>query len=105
MTYNIFSKTTPKMPKLGKGTNFIKFILSKASKDMYKPLVPLCIPALTAHLSEVCFTYSDNKNSTKSPTNLPRKTKVYRLSIKTSTLFTPNQYRKIKETTSKNNFC
>lgn len=47
--------------KQGKGTNFIKFTLSKASKYMHEPLVPLCIPALAAHLSEVCFTYSDNK--------------------------------------------
>ena len=62
MTYDIFSKTAPAMPKPGKGTNFIKFILSKASKDMQKPLVPMCIPALAAHLSEVSFTYSDNKN-------------------------------------------
>ena len=50
------------MPKPGKGTNFIQFILSKALKDTQKPLVPMCIPALAAHLSEVSFTYSDNKN-------------------------------------------
>ena len=62
MTYDIFSKTVPAMPKPGKGTNFIQFILSKASKDTQKPLVPMCIPALAAHLSEVSFTYSDNKN-------------------------------------------
>ena len=29
---------------------------------MQEPLVPMCIPALAAHLSEVSFTYSDNKN-------------------------------------------
>ena len=62
MTYDIFSKTAPAMPKPGKGTNFIQFILSKASKDMQKPLVPMCIPALAAHLPAVSFTYSDNKN-------------------------------------------
>ena len=62
MTYDIFSKTIPAMSKPGKGTNFIQFILSKASKDLQKPLVPMCIPALAAHLSEVSFTYSDNKN-------------------------------------------
>ena len=50
------------MPKPGKGTNFIKFILSKASKDVQEPLVPMCILTLAAHLSEVNFTYSDNKN-------------------------------------------
>ena len=62
MTYDIFSKTAPAMPKPDRGTNFIKFILSKASKYMQEPLVPMCIPALAAHLSEVSFTYSDNKN-------------------------------------------
>ena len=62
MTYDIFSKTIPAMSKPGKGTNFIQFILSKASKDTQKSLVPMCIPALAAHLSEVSFTYSDNKN-------------------------------------------
>lgn len=46
----------------GKGTNFIRFTLSKASKYMHEPLTPLCITALAVHLSEVCFTYSDNKN-------------------------------------------
>lgn len=61
MTYNIFSSTAPKMPNTGKGTNFIKFILSQASRDMREPLVPMAIPALAAHLCGVSFMYSDNK--------------------------------------------
>lgn len=61
MTYDIFSTKAPKMPNTGKGTNFIKFILSQASRDMREPLVPMVIPALAAHLSGVSFMYSDNK--------------------------------------------
>lgn len=61
MTYDIFSTMAPKMPNTGKGTNFIKFILSQASRDMREPLVPMAIPALAAHLSGVSFMYSDNK--------------------------------------------
>ena len=38
-----------------------KLLLSKASKDMHKPLVPMLFPVLGAHLSEVKFMYSDNK--------------------------------------------
>ncbi len=62
MTYNIFSPTAPKMPQTGKGTKFIKFILSQASSDMREPLVPMAIPALAAHLCGVTFVYSDNKS-------------------------------------------
>ena len=62
MTYDIFSTKAPKMPNTGKGTSFIKFILSQASRDMREPLVPMAIPALAAHLSGVSFMYSDNKH-------------------------------------------
>ena len=62
MTYNIFSPTAPKMPQTGKGTKFIKFILSQASSDMREPLVPMAIPALAAHLCGVTFVYSDKKS-------------------------------------------
>ena len=49
------------MPKPGKGTEIIDFLLSQASKDMREPLVPMVMPALAAHLSEVEFMYSDHK--------------------------------------------
>ena len=62
MTYNIFSPAAPKMPQTGKGTKFIKFILSQASIYMREPLVPMAIPALAAHLCGVTFVYSDNKS-------------------------------------------
>ena len=36
-------------------------MLSQTSKDMRESLVPMAIPALAAHLSEVQFMYCDNK--------------------------------------------
>ena len=62
MTYNIFDSKAPMMPKPAKGTEFCKLLLSQASKDMRETLVPMAIPALAAHLSEVEFMYSDNKD-------------------------------------------
>ena len=53
MTYNILDSKAPAMPKPSKGTEFCKLLLSQASKDMQEPLVPMAIPALAAHLSEV----------------------------------------------------
>ena len=61
MTYNIFDSKAPVMPKPTKGTDCIKLLLSQASKDMREPLVPMAIPALAAHLSDVKFMYSDNR--------------------------------------------
>ena len=61
MKYNIFDSKAPMMPKPSKGTEFCKLLLSQASKDMRETLVPMAIPALAAHLSEVEFMYSDNK--------------------------------------------
>ena len=61
MTYNIFDSQAPAMPKPAKGTSFCKLLLSQASRDMREPLVPMAIPALAAHLSDVEFMYSNNK--------------------------------------------
>ena len=61
MDYNIFEKAAPKMPRCSRGTEFCKLLLSQASKDMREPLVPMAIPALAAHLTEVEFLYCDNK--------------------------------------------
>lgn len=61
MSYNIFSSTAPAMPKPSKGTEFVKFAISQASKDMREVLIPMAIPALAAHLTDVRFMYSDNK--------------------------------------------
>ena len=61
MTYNIFDRVAPAMPKPSKGTEIVKLLLSQASKDMREPLVPMAIPALAAHLAGVEFMYSDNR--------------------------------------------
>ena len=61
MDYNIFDSKAPAMPKPAKGTEFCKLLLSQASKDMRDPLVPMAIPALAAHLTDVEFMYCDNK--------------------------------------------
>ena len=59
MRYDISKATAPAMPKLGKGTECIKILLSQASKDMYEPLVPMFFPVLGAHISGAEFQYPD----------------------------------------------
>lgn len=39
MKYNIAKQSAPKMPKLGKGTECIKILLSQVSKGMQEHLV------------------------------------------------------------------
>ena len=39
MIYDITKKTAPTMPRLGKGTECIKILLSKASKVVLEPLI------------------------------------------------------------------
>jgi len=59
MRYNISKSTAPAMPRLGKGTECIKILLSQASKDMREPLVPMLFPILGAHISGAEFQYPD----------------------------------------------
>ena len=59
MTYNISSKTAPKMPYLGKGTECIKILLSQVSEDMHEPLFPMLFPLLAAHVGCTEFLYPD----------------------------------------------
>ena len=59
MNYDIFSRTAPAMPKPGKGTECIKFLLTQASEDMQEPLVPMLFPSLGAHISGAEFQYPD----------------------------------------------
>ena len=61
MDYDILKTTAPQMPTSRKGTQFVNFILSKASKDMREPLLPMIFPALSVHLTSVSFTYLDGK--------------------------------------------
>ena len=60
------------MPQAGKDTLFVKFILSQASKDMQKPLIPMAFPALSAHLTYVKFKdiFSNDRFGLKYGTNL-----------------------------------
>ncbi len=57
MKYDISKQKAPEMPKLGKGTECIKLLLSQASKDMYEPLIPMFFPILGAHISVAKFQY------------------------------------------------
>jgi len=59
MTYNIFDRTAPAMPKPAKGIEIVKLLLSQASKDMHEPLVPMLFPSLGAHISCAEFQYPD----------------------------------------------
>jgi len=60
MKYDISSNKAPKMPNLGKGTEFIKFMLTQVSKDMHEPLVPMLFPILGAHVSGAEFQHPSN---------------------------------------------
>ncbi len=59
MKYNISKTTAPKMPRLGKGTECVKILLSQVSRNMHEPLVPMLFPILGAHVSEAEFQYPD----------------------------------------------
>ena len=59
MKYDITKPSAPVMPKLGKGTECIKILLSQVSKDMCEPLVPMLFPILGAHVSGSEFQYPD----------------------------------------------
>lgn len=68
MRYDISKATAPAMPNLGKGTEFIKLLLSQASKDMHEALVPVFFPVIGAHISGTEFQYPDL--SWKEPTGM-----------------------------------
>ena len=59
MKYDISKSTAPKMPRLGKGTECIKLLLTQVSKDVTEPLVPILFPVLGAHVSGSEFQYPD----------------------------------------------
>ena len=59
MKYDITKQTAPKMPRLGKGTECVKILLSQVSKDMHAPLIPMLFPILGAHVSGSEFQYPD----------------------------------------------
>lgn len=43
MTYNILTKTAPKMPRLTAGTECINLLLKNVSKDMREPITPMLL--------------------------------------------------------------
>ena len=59
MRYDISKHKAPEMPKLGKGTECIKLLLSQTSKDMHAPLVPILFRSFSALISDAEFQYSD----------------------------------------------
>ena len=59
MKYNILTTFVPKMPKLGRGTEFVKILLSQVSKDVQEPIVPMLFPVLGAHMCGAEFQYPD----------------------------------------------
>ena len=59
MRYDISKATAPAMPTLGKGTEYVKLLLSQTSKDMHAPLVPILFRTFSAHISDAEFQYSD----------------------------------------------
>ena len=63
MNFNI--KTSPTMPRLGKGTECVKLLLSQVSKDMREPITPMLFPILGAQFSNTEFVYptTPRKNS------------------------------------------
>ena len=59
LKYDISISTAPTMPRLGKGTECVKLLLSQVSKDMHEPMVPMLFPILGAQISETKFQYPD----------------------------------------------
>lgn len=57
MRYDITKTTMPAMPKLGKGLECIKLLLSQTSSDMHEPLLPMLAPVLGTKISNAEFQY------------------------------------------------
>lgn len=60
MSYNIFSPTAPKMPKLSKGTHTLTLALSQTSAEMREPIAAMILPVMASLITGVRFKYSDN---------------------------------------------
>ena len=57
MKYDIKKNTAPESPKLGKGTECYKLLLSQTSSDMHDPLLPMLSPVLGTKISNAEFQY------------------------------------------------
>ena len=61
MKYNISKSTPPGMPNLLRGTKCVLFLLSKVSKDMHQPIVPILFSLMESHASGAKFMRPDQK--------------------------------------------
>ncbi|MCR5240410.1 MAG: hypothetical protein K6E15_09675 [Prevotella sp.] len=57
MIYDITKPVSPTMPKLGKGTECYKLMLSQTSLDMHEPLLPMLSPVIGTKISNAEFQY------------------------------------------------
>ena len=69
MNYDITKHTAPTMPTLGKRTECIKILLSKAPKIDKKPLVPILFSPPKAHFIASKFYHSNPIWKVFSPPN------------------------------------
>lgn len=58
--YDITTKTAPKMPSLGKGTELIQILASQISADMRESIIRIIPSVLSSYVSGVEFQYPDN---------------------------------------------
>ena len=59
MKYDITKPTSPQCPRLGKGIDCYKLLLSQTSSDMHEPLLPMLSPLLGTKISQAEFQYPD----------------------------------------------
>ena len=57
MKYDITKPTSPQCPRLGKGIDCYKLLLSQTSSDMHEPLLPMLSPLLGTKISQAEFQY------------------------------------------------
>ena len=55
MIYDITKKTVHTMPRQGKGSKCVKILLSKASKDVFEPLIMMFFLIVGAQMSYTKF--------------------------------------------------
>ena len=59
MKYDITKPQPPKMPELKKGSECIKKLLSKGSKGIQEPILPMLFPILVTYVSNGQLRNSD----------------------------------------------
>ena len=66
MRYNIFSTTPPQEPGIGHGTEFLKFLSSKASAKMHHQLPASCKDYSDYYLQTKLISSADEKQAVRS---------------------------------------